>query len=59
MERFPKFTLAVVQMSPGPDASANLACAVSRIEEASRQGAKVICLPELFRTPYFCQREDA
>ncbi len=26
---------------------------------AAAQGAGVVCLPELFRTQYFCQREDA
>ena len=29
------------------------------VEAAADQGAEVICLPELFRTQYFCQREDA
>jgi len=28
------------------------------VREAARQGADVICLPELFRTQYFCQVED-
>jgi len=32
--------------------------AVSRIEEAVRGDAQLICLPELFRSQYFCQRED-
>jgi len=36
----------------------NLTRAVSRIEEAARAGAQVVCLPELFRSQYFCQRED-
>jgi N-carbamoylputrescine amidase len=31
---------------------------VDRVREAARRGAKVVCLPELFRTRYFCQRED-
>jgi N-carbamoylputrescine amidase len=44
-------------MSPGPEANLNLACA--RIREAAAQGAQVVCLPELFRSPYFCQTEDA
>jgi N-carbamoylputrescine amidase len=44
-------------MSPEPEANLNLACA--RIREAAAQGAQVVCLPELFRTPYFCQTEDA
>src|SRR5439155_4393768 len=28
------------------------------IREAAGQGAKIICLPELFRSQYFCQSED-
>ncbi len=32
--------------------------AVAHIREAAKQGAQVICLPELFQTQYFCQRED-
>ncbi len=41
------------------DPGSNLARAVERISEAARHGAQVICLQELFRTQYFCQREDA
>ena len=44
-------------MSPEPDANLNLACA--KIREAAAQDAQVVCLPELFRSPYFCQTEDA
>jgi N-carbamoylputrescine amidase len=29
------------------------------VRDAARRGARVVCLPELFRTQYFCQREDA
>lgn len=29
-----------------------------RIREAAEQGAEIICLPELFRSQYFCQTED-
>jgi N-carbamoylputrescine amidase len=32
---------------------------LSRIREAAAAGAGVVCLPELFRSQYFCQREDA
>ena len=28
------------------------------VREAARAGAQIICLPELFRAQYFCQRED-
>jgi N-carbamoylputrescine amidase len=46
-----------MRCSPEPDE--NLRKAVSQVGEAARQGDQVICLPELFRTQYFCQREDA
>lgn len=52
------FRIGLVQMSCGPDPDANLAKAIDRVREAARQGADVICLPELFRAQYFCQRED-
>ena len=39
--------------------SENLERALNKIEEAARGGAQLICLPELFRSQYFCQREDA
>ena len=53
-----KFTVALVQMRMGADPEANFASAVRHIEEAARLGANIVCLPELFRTQYFCQRED-
>ena len=53
------FKVGLVQMSMSADPAANLAKAVERVHEAAASGAKVVCLPELFRTPYFCQREDA
>ena len=54
-----KFTVALIQMSCGSEPAANLAKAVHRVAEAAREGADVVCLPELFQTQYFCQREDA
>jgi len=48
-----------VQMRVGADTEANLRTAVERVEQATASGARVICLPELFRSQYFCQREDA
>jgi N-carbamoylputrescine amidase len=54
-----KFKVGLVQMAMGPDAQANLDRAAARVEEAAHEGAEVVCLPELFRSPYFCQREDA
>ncbi len=54
-----KFTISLVQMACTPDPAENLARAIARIEESARRGAHLVCLPELFRSQYFCQREDA
>ncbi|MCL4510810.1 MAG: carbon-nitrogen hydrolase [Bacteroidetes bacterium] len=45
-------------MAVGKDVNDNLRKAVSWIEKAAKKGAEVICLPELFRSQYFCQTED-
>jgi len=52
------FKIGLIQMACGPDPDQNLAKALEGVREAADKGAKVICLPELFRTQYFCQRED-
>lgn len=54
-----KFTVGLVQMSATPNPDENLERAVAKVEEAARAGAQVVCLPELFRSQYFCQKEDA
>src|SRR5215470_9102355 len=54
-----RFKVGLVQMSMTGDSGENLAKAVARVKDARRAGADVVCLPELFRSPYFCQREDA
>jgi N-carbamoylputrescine amidase len=50
--------IGLIQMACSVDISENLARAVSKVEEAANRGAQIICLPELFRSQYFCQRED-
>ena len=52
------FQVGLIQMACGPDPGANLAKALERIGAAAARGAQVVCLPELFQTQYFCQRED-
>ncbi len=52
------YRVALVQMACGPEPDENLGKAVSRVGEAAKAGAQLVCLPELFRTQYFCQRED-
>jgi N-carbamoylputrescine amidase len=59
MQSASKFKVGLVQMAASADSEDNLARAVSLVEKAARLGAEVICLPELFRSQYFCQREDA
>lgn len=53
-----KYKVALVQMRMGPDPEANFASAVAHIRDAAGRGANIVCLPELFRAQYFCQRED-
>jgi N-carbamoylputrescine amidase len=52
------YRIGLIQMSCSPDPDANLEKAAERVREAARMGAEVICLPELFRAQYFCQREE-
>jgi N-carbamoylputrescine amidase len=54
-----KFRVGLVQMSATPDPDQNLTRAIERVRQAAAQGAQIVCLPELFQTQYFCQREDA
>jgi N-carbamoylputrescine amidase len=53
-----KSRVALIQMRCGPDPEDNLAKAISRISDAAGKRAQIVCLPELFRSQYFCQSED-
>jgi N-carbamoylputrescine amidase len=53
-----RYSVGLVQMRMGPDPEVNFNSAVRHIREAARMGAGIVCLPELFRAQYFCQRED-
>jgi N-carbamoylputrescine amidase len=53
-----KYTIGLLQLALSADPDDNLKKALSWVEQAARQGAQVICLPELYRSPYFCQKED-
>jgi len=53
------FKVGLVQMAMSADPAANLDRAIAGIKDAAAAGAAVVCLPELFRSPYFCQVEDA
>jgi N-carbamoylputrescine amidase len=45
-------------MSPGRDPARNLERAAAFIGRAAARSARIVVLPELFRTPYFCQSES-
>lgn len=53
------FTVGLVQMAMSKTPADNLARACTFVEQAAKDDAQVICLPELFCSQYFCQREDA
>ena len=53
-----KFTIGLIQLSFESDPDKNLNKAANWIEKAANSGANVICLPELFRSRYFCQTEN-
>ena len=46
-------------MSCGLRVEENLQKALSLIGQAAQRGAQIICLQELFRSQYFCQKQDA
>jgi N-carbamoylputrescine amidase len=50
--------VGLVQTACSPDPKANLNKTLTAVERAARQGAKIICTQELFRSQYFCQSED-
>jgi N-carbamoylputrescine amidase len=54
-----KFRIGLIQMACSKDPNENLAKAEWRIREAAGKGAQIVCVQELFRSQYFCQREDA
>ena len=53
------YRIGVLQLSFSSDVNKNLKKAVEWVKKASKQGAEVVCLPELYRSQYFCQKEDA
>jgi len=49
--------IGLIQMACSDNPKANLEKAVQKIRQASKAGARIICLQELFKTPYFPQTE--
>ena len=51
-------SVGLLQMRAETDPRVNVQRTVSAVRDAAARGAQIICLQELFRTPYFCQTED-
>lgn len=50
--------LGLIQTHATEDKADNLRRTIALIREAAKRGAHVVCLQELFLTPYFCKREE-
>jgi N-carbamoylputrescine amidase len=51
-------TVGLVQMAMSESVEANDAAAEAGIRACAAAGAKLVCLPELYRSRYFCQTES-
>ena len=52
------YKIAVLQLNLNDIAENNLKKCLSWVKDATKQGAEVISLPELYSSHYFCQSED-
>ena len=50
--------LGLIQTAGSADPDANLKKTLAFADRAARRGAQIICTQELFRSQYFCQKED-
>lgn len=53
-----KYTIGLLQLAYGEDLKDNLKKTLSWVKKSAKEGAQIICLPELYRSQYFCQKED-
>ena len=51
----PKVKIGLVQMQCSMNSVKNLAHAIEGIKKVAEDGARIVCLPELFLSKYFCQ----
>jgi N-carbamoylputrescine amidase len=60
MKRAPAQTvkLGLIQTACSADQGANLKKTLALADRAAQRGAQIICTQELFRSQYFCQKED-
>ena len=53
-----KIKIGLVQMSCSANMQSNVTKAIEQIKVASKKGANIVCLQELFTSLYFCDVED-
>ena len=53
-----KTKIAIIQTKVSNNEKLNIKNSIDKIELAAKKKAKIICLPELFLSPYFCQTEN-
>lgn len=58
MNEHHRVKVGLIQLKCSDEIDLNFTRALEKIREAAKKGAQVICLPELFRSQYFCRRED-
>jgi len=52
------FTIALVQVNLNDSPARNLEKCVEWVKKSGDSGAQIVCLPELYSSHYFCQKED-
>jgi len=50
--------VGLTQFAMSGNTAENLETGIAATRAAAKEGAQIVCLPELFRSPYFCQVED-
>ena len=53
-----KTKIAIIQTKVSNNEKLNIRNSINKIKLAAKKKAKIICLPELFLSPYFCQTEN-
>ena len=53
-----KVKIGLIQSKSLGTIQSNIGLAIKNIKKAAKKNAKIICLPELFLTNYFCQTES-
>jgi N-carbamoylputrescine amidase len=51
------FTVGIIQDSASDDTAATVRATIDRVRQATAKGAQIICLKELFNSPYFCKSQ--